>query len=148
MRLVLARLSGAAAEGAEVTERRAAYRLPGQRSKYGVRTDEAGKAARTVDGILFASAGEAHRYQELRLLEQAGEIRDLERQERFEIRVNGRHIASYVADFCYWRGDERIVEDVKGVRTETYRLKARLMLALHGVRILETEPPRGSWGRV
>ena len=40
-----------------------------------------------IDGIRFASKAEARRYGELRLLEQAGEIRDLVRQPRFALYV-------------------------------------------------------------
>ena len=51
-------------------------------TKYNVDTSRIGKAARTVDGITFASKAEARRYQVLKARELAGEIRDLELQPR------------------------------------------------------------------
>jgi hypothetical protein len=92
-----------------------------------------------VDGLKFDSKREAARWQELKLLERSGEIRDLERQQRYRLFVNGTHICDYVADFTYWvrRGDY-VVEDSKGVKTEGYRLKKKLMQALHGIEITET----------
>jgi len=90
-----------------------------------------------VDGHRFASQREARRYGELKLLEKAGEISGLELQPRFLISVNGVHVCSYSADFRYEKDGRHIVEDVKGVRTPTYRLKKRLMQAVHGVTISE-----------
>ncbi len=82
---------------------------------------------------------EARRYQELRLLERAGEIRDLELQPRYPLRVNGRLICTYVADFRYWdvREGRQVVEDAKGVRTSTYKIKAKLMAAVHNIEVEE-----------
>lgn len=94
----------------------------------------------TVDGIEFDSAKEARRWGELKLLERAGEIRGLERQTRFALDVNGQPICHYVADFAYRRGEALIVEDVKSPITRTnraYRIKVKLMRALHGVEIVE-----------
>lgn len=94
-----------------------------------------------LDGIRFASKREASRFLELSLLAKSGKIRDLNTQVRFKLVCNGQHITTYVADFTYeewvdedWRA---IVEDVKGVRTDVYKLKRKLMLAVHGVEIRE-----------
>lgn len=100
----------------------------------------------TVDGINFDSKREAKRYQELKLLERAGAIRDLELQVRFELipsfDVDGKHYrpTSYVADFVYVdaKTGAEIVEDVKGYRTPIYRLKAKLFAHRYGVSITET----------
>jgi hypothetical protein len=92
----------------------------------------------TVDGIRFDSRKEAARWCELRLLERAGAITDLERQVRFALEVGGVAVAVYVADFRYVEGGVRVVEDAKGMRTREYRLKKRLMLACHGITIRET----------
>ena len=102
-----------------------------RRSKYGaVRT--------TVDGITFASKKEAARYSQLRLLVKAKIIHHLELQPRFPLIVNGEKIGSYVADFLYWQHGTWVTEDVKGVRTSTYRIKAKLLKALYGITIKET----------
>lgn len=94
----------------------------------------------TVDGHTFDSKKEAGRYLELRLLEKSGLISDLKCQEEYRIDINGVHVCSYFADFTYIDKErqEKVVEDAKGVRTPSYRLKAKLMRAVHGVRIRET----------
>src|SRR5215472_11982204 len=78
-------------------------------------------------GIQFDSQKEANRYQELLLLERAGEIHHIEIQPRYDIVVNGKHICYYYADFRYKdvAKDAVVVEDVKSPATKTavYRLK-------------------------
>ena len=92
-----------------------------------------------VDGRRFASRKEAGRYCELRLLERAGQIRDLQTQVPFELIPKTRYgrAVRYVADFVYWEGDRKIVEDAKGVRTPVYKLKKRLMAELLSIEITE-----------
>lgn len=93
-----------------------------------------------VDGIRFDSKKEAKRYQELKLLERAHQIRDLKLQVPFILLPKseyGRDI-KYVADFTYYEGDKFIVEDVKGVRTSTYKVKKRLLAEKYGIKIRET----------
>lgn len=101
----------------------------------------------TVDGITFDSVKEANRYQELRMLERAGEIRDLQRQVPFVViptqrDENGKLIEKevrYVADFTYIEKGKltRTVEDVKGMRTREYVLKRKMLLWRLGIRIRE-----------
>lgn len=93
-----------------------------------------------IDGIRFDSKKEAKRYQELKLLERAHQIRDLKLQVPFILLPKseyGRDI-KYVADFTYYEGDKFIVEDVKGVRTSTYKVKKRLLAEKYGIKIRET----------
>lgn len=93
-----------------------------------------------VDGITFDSAAEARRYQELKLHERAGLLTNLELQPCFVIRVKGTVVCRYYGDFRYQTRDgETIVEDVKGARTDVYRLKKRLVEAEYGIRITEVE---------
>lgn len=112
---------------------------PRMRGKYGVRHDRQGKENRTIDGIVFDSAAEANRYWELKQLEKAGKIDFLQCQPVFCLEVNGISICMYIADFQYLDKDKLkvITEDVKGVRTREYRIKKRLMKALHGIDIVE-----------
>lgn len=84
----------------------------------------------TIDGIRFDSKKEARRYADLILLQKAGAIRQLELQPRFPIVVNGVKVCTYVADFAYFE-NARVVEDVKGVRTAVYKLKAKMLLACY-----------------
>lgn len=92
-----------------------------------------------VDGIGFASKAEAARYSTLKMLERANEIEDLELQPKFTVEVNGVHICDYFADFRYTdcREGLQVTEDVKGVKTPVYKLKKRLVEAVHGVTITE-----------
>lgn len=92
-----------------------------------------------VDGHKFDSKKEAERYRELKLLEKAKEIRNLELQPRFLLQdkfkdktgTTHRKI-EYVADFMYVdKDDKKIVEDVKGVMTDVYKLKKKLFLNLY-----------------
>ena len=98
-------------------------------------------AKKTVlDGITFDSKKEAARFQELRLLERAGEIQDLYCQVEYELipKQKGERACHYVADFVYTENGKKIVEDVKGKRTREYIIKRKLMLERHGVKIRET----------
>ena len=98
-----------------------------------------------VDGQKFDSKKEARRYQELLLLEKAGEIKNLCRQVKFVLipsqrDENGKVIereCSYKADFTYEEGIKTVVEDVKGYRTKEYIIKRKLLLYQYGIRIRE-----------
>ena len=90
-----------------------------------------------LDGIKFDSKLEAKRYGQLKILERAGVIRDLELQPSFELipsfRKNGKtwRRTLYKADFRYIlaEDDSYIIEDVKGstsVITDVFRLKQKL----------------------
>ena len=99
----------------------------------------------TIDGETFDSRREAKRWEELKLLERAGEIQDLRRQVKFELipsqKVNGKvaeRACTYVADFVYTENGNTVVEDSKGFRTDTYKIKRKLMLYVHNVQIRET----------
>ena len=95
----------------------------------------------TVDGIDFSSKKEAARYRQLMLLQRAGKISQLELQPRFDFVVNGMRLGFYRADFRYIEDGVDVIEDVKSKITAinpTYRLKKKLMKALHNIDILET----------
>ena len=92
----------------------------------------------TIDGVRFASTKEGKRYQELKLLERAGEISRLELQPRYDITINGVKVCTYVGDFRYFTKAKQVLEDVKGMKTPLYRLKAKLVRALYNVEILES----------
>ena len=102
-------------------------------NKYGA------KKVTAPDGQKFDSQKEYKRYVVLKLLERAGKISDLQRQVRFELipKQDGETACHYVADFVYQKDGKRIVEDVKGYKTEVYKLKKKLMLYVHGIKIQE-----------
>ena len=113
------------------------------------------------DGAEFGSIKERNRWEELLLLQRAGEISDLERQVKFELipaqyeyyaRYGKRgqrlkdgkrcveHEVSYYADFVYVENGQKVVEDTKSkpTRTKDYIIKRKLLLWVHGIRIKET----------
>lgn len=111
----------------------------------------------SIGNEVFDSRREARRYSELCLLEQAGQIKKLQRQVKFvlipaqkesfvipkkdgtlklSMRVVERE-CSYIADFVYEENGRIIVEDAKGCKNPTYLLKRKMMLYFHGIRIRE-----------
>ncbi|KKM06917.1 hypothetical protein LCGC14_1739120 [marine sediment metagenome] len=72
-------------------------------------------------------------------LVRSGEISRLEVHPKWEIFVNGQKICTYTADFVYWENSNYVVEDVKSQPTMTpvYRLKKKMMKAVHGIEIQE-----------
>ncbi len=92
-----------------------------------------------ADGITFHSKKEAARYFELKMLAKTGNIENLELQPKFEIcpavKWNGKKLQArkYIADFKYYDPwlKETIVEDVKGYRTDYYKLKRSLFLTIY-----------------
>ena len=109
-----------------------------------------------MDGNAFDSKKEFRRWRDLQLLERAGHISDLRRQVKFILipaqrepdrfgprggKIPGRTIekeCDYIADFVYVENGETVVEDAKGVRTEAYKIKRKLMLERYGIRVRET----------
>lgn len=85
-----------------------------------------------IDMYVFDSTKEAKRYKELKLLERAGEIINLELQPRFLLQESFRkndktyRKIEYVADFKYIENGKTIVEDVKGLQTEVFKIKHKL----------------------
>ena len=107
------------------------------------------------DGLTFDSKKEHKRYNELLLLEQAGEIKNLRRQVKFlliptqrEPKIIGprggvkkgkllERECAYIADFVYTENGKIVVEDTKGLRTKDYIIKRKLMLYVHNIRVRE-----------
>lgn len=101
-----------------------------------------------VDGIKFDSKKEAKRYIELKEMEKKGLIRDLNLQVPFELipsftifvdgKIRKRRNIRYIADFVYFENDKEVVEDVKGRRTDVYKLKKKLFEYVYHMTIKET----------
>lgn len=114
------------------------------------------------DGITFDSQKEATHYKELKLLERAGVISNLQLQVPFvlipaqyetvieytpkthrekEVKKLVERKLKYVCDFSYTKDGNLIVEDVKGYKNSTayevYKIKRKLMLERYGIRIVE-----------
>ena len=85
-----------------------------------------------VDMYVFDSIRESQRYKELKLLLKAGKISDLQLQPRFllqgSFKKNGKTFRKieYIADFQYIENGKTIVEDVKGMQTDVFKLKHKI----------------------
>lgn len=97
-----------------------------KRSKYGARKT-------TIDGITFDSQHEAKYYQQLTLLQRAGEVKQFELQPVYELQPGYKRgkkkiqPITYKADFLvtYKDGRQEII-DCKGMKTEVYRIKKKM----------------------
>ena len=114
-----------------------------------------GNKKTNLDGVFFDSKKEARRYAELKMLQRAGVISDLELQKEFELipaqyengdgkskKTRGKCLeraVKYKADFCYYDNEKKqlVVEDTKGFKTKDYIIKRKLLLYLRGIRIVE-----------
>ena len=117
-----------------------------------------------VDGIEFDSQKEANRYCELKLLQRAGQISDLQLQKEFELipaqyetypryGKTGKRLqdgkrcieksCTYKADFAYMKDGQLVVEDTKGYRDPAsagyakFVIKRKLLLWRYGIKIIE-----------
>lgn len=112
-----------------------------------------------ANGMVFDSIKEADRYFSLYVLERAGKIKNLRRQVKFELLPTqyetfprysdktGKRLTdgkraiekgcTYIADFVYEENGKTIVEDTKGFKTEAYKIKKKMMLYFHGIKIRE-----------
>lgn len=100
-------------------------------------TKYSAKKTDCAHGHLHDSKLEAARCNELHLLQSTGNISGLTFQPKFPIEIDGKLVCTYIADFAYFVATCRIVEDVKGMLTPVYRLKKKLVEAVHGVVIAE-----------
>lgn len=142
------------------------FSAPPRRAAFGTSKEKYGNQKVKVGGIEFDSKREAARYYELKLLERAGVITDLDLQKVFELipaqfeesgevykrgekkgqPKPGKCIeqsVTYKADFYYKENGKEVVEDVKGYRDPAsgsyarYVIKRKLMLYIYGIRIKE-----------
>lgn len=116
-----------------------------------------------IDGHRFPSIREANRYRQLRLMERAGAISDLQMQVKYvlipaqyaDVPTGERYKSgpnkgmpkfrreclekecSYYADFVYKENGVEVAEDTKGFRTKEYIIKRKLLLFLKNIRIRE-----------
>ena len=99
----------------------------------------------TFDGQTFDSVREARRYRELSLLQRAGEISDLRTQVKYTLIPSQKKPSggterpvTYTADFVYKnKAGSEVVEDAKGMRTQQYIIRRKLMLFRLGIEVKE-----------
>lgn len=95
----------------------------------------------------FDSKKEFNRYLQLKEKEEKREIQNLKRQVEYilierQTNENGKflfHPIKYIADFVYTDNTtgKEIVEDVKGIKTEIYKIKKKLLYYVHKIKINE-----------
>ena len=102
-----------------------------------------------ADGHMFDSLRERDRYLELCLLQEAGEIEQLEVHPKYVLHATVQYtqipakpaaVATYIADFRYYdlKAEETVVEDVKGgkaTQTALSRHKIRHCEIEYGIKI-------------
>lgn len=101
---------------------------PAKRQKYGNRKT-------TIDNIEFPSKAEASYYCDLKVRERAGEVSNVKMQTPYALTINGRLICTYRDDFSFQDHVEnrfRVV-DVKGFATPVFKLKLKMMKAIHNI---------------
>ena len=101
----------------------------------------------------FDSAKEWRRNQELEIMQRAGEISELKRQVPFTLmpsytiadkttKQGFRTIREirYIADFTYrLKNGTRIIEDVKGMQTDVFKIKRKLLERKIALGVIEGE---------
>lgn len=92
----------------------------------------------------YDSKKESKRAQELKLLERAGKISELKEQVKFDLipdqYIDGKCVeraCTYTADFVYIEDGKLVVEDCKGMRTQQYVVRRKIMLWVHKIRVIE-----------
>lgn len=105
-------------------------------------------------GETFDSMLECERYKYLKTLEQQKVISNLRRQVKYVLLPSQKDSKTqktiereitYLADFVYEKGSQTIVEDVKGMKTDVYKIKRKLMLYFHGIQIKEVTKEVKTW---
>lgn len=95
----------------------------------------------TIENIKFHSRKEASRYTDLKIMERMNLIKDLRLQVsyKFPIKYDSNRAITYIADFVYYDLQEKkeIVEDVKGFKTDVYKIKKALMQHFYEITIKE-----------
>ena len=97
------------------------------RNKYHAKVTE-------IDGIRFDSQAEARRYVALKSMERSGEIIGLKIHPRYILQSpfirDGRREReiTYEGDFSYVKDNRLVVEDVKGLKTDLYKVKRKMFM--------------------
>jgi hypothetical protein len=87
-----------------------------------------------ADGIKFSSKKEHKRYQQLKILQNSGEILFFLRQVPFHLQAGVKYVCDFVV---FWTSGEVTIEDVKGMKTDMYILKKKMVEATYPITITE-----------
>lgn len=88
-------------------------------------------------GVKYHSRLEARYAALLDIREKAKEVENIKRQEKFPLEVNGEKIGTYIADFSFFDKAQKVnrVVDIKGVETDLFKIKKKLVKAIYGIDI-------------
>ena len=86
------------------------------------------------DGIKFPSKKECQRYKQLKQLKELGEITFFLRQVPFHLAGGVKYICDFLV---FWSNGEVTIEDVKGMKTDLYRAKKKMVEATYPISITE-----------
>ena len=84
------------------------------------------------DGIKFPSKAEAHYYDKLKLAQKAGDLLFFLRQVPFHLPGNVKYVVDYVE---FWKDENVVFTDVKGMQTKEFITKKKLVEALYPITI-------------
>lgn len=124
----------------------------GRGHKYGA------KPMTTADGVWHPSSGQGRRWAVLQQAQYAGLIKNLQREVKFDLVVNGVKVCSYVADHTFTlagvlaqeavAAGKRldVVEDFKGTVTDVARIKMKLFAAVMGYEVTVVKTPKAAIG--
>ena len=88
----------------------------------------------TIDGIRFDSIKEGKRYNYLKSLEKTGQVLSFVRQKAFKLPGNIKYFCDF--EVC-WANGETTVEDVKGFKTQVYKIKKKIVEEIYNIKIIE-----------
>lgn len=84
------------------------------------------------NGFNYDSKKEAEYAMQLDWLVKAKQVKHWERQHKIDITIEGEHICNYYIDFKVTYPDNHIeYHEVKGFETDVWRMKWRLVKAIH-----------------
>lgn len=104
-----------------------------------------------VDEFLFDSQAEAKFYEYLKKQKELGVVVDFEMQVVYEIQEGFRHPRSgkwiraikYIPDFVvHYVGGETEVVDIKGMKTDVYKMKAKMFMHKYKIPLIEIKYDR------
>jgi len=108
--------------------------LPGSKPRSGKNKNKYENKPGFYAGVWIQSKKEGGRYLELLEMERVGLISQLSRQpkfiliEAFDHKYGHQKRETYSADFRYIRDGKVIIEDVKGVKIDLFKIKLKILL--------------------
>jgi hypothetical protein len=116
------------------------------KTKIGRSNSKYGNIITVLEGIKFDSKAESIRYSVLCQQQECGVISDLKLQQTYQLTIEGKKFANYIADFVYTYNGKTVVEDVKNPALDTgdspFSLKKRAMKILYDIDVRCIHPSK------